>query len=353
VANIYGAFRTNTTMTDAQTTFGGAGTTFQINAYSTLTYVDGASSTVMAGDSITNEQPNDPTQTFAGNAISWDYTIQVTDGTNTYEIGIIDYDINGDGDFDFPTAEQGFFLGFLGGVPPLNTTLTINAIVDNSVSIPVDDFVPCFVAGTAVHTAKGYRPVEAICNDDLVTTLSGDVRPVRWIGKRLISKAELLKNARLRPVRILAGALGHGLPRKDLVVSRQHRMLLTSPIAKRMFGESLAFVSAIKLTKLPGIFIDESVESVEYVHLLFDQHEVILAEGAPTESLYTGPETLKALSAEAKREILTIFPEVENLNYQPEPACFIPTGKQQEKLLERHLRNAQPIIRQPFWSSAL
>ncbi len=344
MATVYGAFRTDTTMTDAQTTFGGAGTTFEINAYGSLTYNDGADATVMDGDSIVNEQPNDPTQTLAGNAISWDYTIEVTDGTNTYEIGVIDYDINGDGDYDYPTAEQGYFLGFIGDVPPLNTTLTINGIVANGVSVPVSNFVPCFVVGTEIKTPKGYKPIEKLREGDLISTAAGKAKPLRWIGKRRISKAEFSKHSKLRPVCILAGALGYGLPTRDMLVSRQHRMLLTSRIAERMFGVSKVLVSAIKLTELPGVFVDESVESVEYVHLLFDQHEIILAEGTPTESLFTGPEALKALSADARREVLTIFPEVESLDYQPEPACFIPSGKQQKKMIERHLRNKQPVV---------
>ncbi len=353
MATIYGAFRTDTTMNDNQPTFGGTGTTFQISAYSTLTYNDGASSTVMDGDSSTNEQPNDPTQTFGGNAISWDYTIQVSDGTNTYEIGIIDYDINGNGSYDYPTAEQGYFLGFIGGIPPLNTTLTINGIVDNGVSIPVSDFVPCLVAGTTVHTPHGYKRVEDLRENDLITTASGSARPLRWIGRRRISKSALLNHPNLRPVRILAGALGQGLPARDLLVSRQHRMLLTSRIAQRMFGDSEVLIPAIRLTELPGIFVDEIVDTVEYFHLLFDQHEVIFAEGAPTESLFTGPEALKALSPEAREEILTIFSEVEALDYPPKPVRFIPPGKRQKTLVARHLRNAQPVIRDVTWSSVL
>lgn len=344
MATIYGAFRSNSTMTAGQTTFGGVGTSFEINAYGSLTYSDGADATIMDGDSAVNEQPNDPTQTLAGNAISWDYTIEVTDGTNTYEIGVIDYDINGDGDYDYPTAEQGYFLGFIGGVPPLNTTLTINGIIDNGVSTPVSDFVPCFVAGTQIKTPMGYKPIEKLREGDLISTADGLAKPLRWIGKRRISKAELANNSKLRPVRIVAGALGNGLPSQDILVSRQHRMLLTSRIAKRMFGVSKVLVSAIKLTEIPGVYIDNCVETVEYVHLLFDQHEILLAEEAPTESLFTGPEGLKALGADARREILTIFPELGELDCQPEPACFIPPGKRQKKLVERHLRNEKPVI---------
>lgn len=344
MTTIYGAFRTNSTMSNNQTTYGGAGTTFEINAYSSLTYNDGASTTVMAGDSITNEQPNDPTQTLGGNAIGWDYTIEVTDGTNTYQIGIIDYDINGDGDYDYPTAEQGYFLGFIGGIPPLNTTLTINGIVNNTASVPTSSFVPCFVSGTEIMTPMGPTIIENLKVGDSVLTANRGPQAIRWIGKRQITLGELTKNPKLRPVRIMASALGLGLPKRDLLISRQHRMLAQSKIAERMFGEAEVLVPAIKLTELSGIFVDQAVEGVEYFHLLFDQHEVIYAEGAPTESLFTGPEALKAINPEAREEILTIFPEVADLNYVPEPARFIPSGRLQKTLVARHRKNDRRLL---------
>ena len=105
---VYGAFRSNTTMTDNLATYATVGGTFQINAYSQITFQDGADGTVIQGDSNTNESPNDPTQTLAGNAIAWDYTITVNDGTTNYEIGVMDYDLDGSGSFTWPTAEQGY-----------------------------------------------------------------------------------------------------------------------------------------------------------------------------------------------------------------------------------------------------
>lgn len=199
----------------------------------------------------------------------------------------------------------------------------------------------------------GYKLIEKLREGDLISTADGVAKPLRWIGKRRISKAELANNSKLRPVRIVAGALGNGLPSRDILVSRQHRMLVTSRIAKRMFGVSKVLVSAIKLTEIPGVYIDNSVETVEYIHLLFDQHEILLAEEAPTESLFTGPEGLKALGADARREILTIFPKLGELDYQPEPVCFIPPGKRQKKLVERHLRNEKAVICETLSSYAL
>ena len=94
---------------------------------------------------------------------------------------------------------------------------------------------------------------------------------------------------------------------RDLLVSRQHRMLVSSYISQRIFGVRVMLITSIKLVILPGIFIEQDLTEVDYIHLLFDRHKIIYAERAPNESLYTGPEALKSVSPSAHRGILTIF----------------------------------------------
>ena len=204
--------------------------------------------------------------------------------------------------------------------------------------------VTCFAKGTSIQTIDGFKNIESIKLGDTIKTASGP-SPVLWIGRRKINEKEMVRNPKFRPVRISKGSLGNGLPKRDLLVSRQHRMLIESKISERMFQTSQVLISAIRLISLPGVFIDESVTEVEYFHMLFDQHRIIFAEGSPTESMYTGPEALKSLSEESRDEILTIFPEIAELDYVPTPARFIPKGKQQKELVARHLRNDQPCQR--------
>lgn len=210
---------------------------------------------------------------------------------------------------------------------------------------------PCLVRGALIDTPVGRRRVEDIRIGDFVLTQQNGPQQIRWIGQRKFSSADLCKNPKLRPIRIAAEALGGGLPKRDLLVSRQHRMLVRSKIAERMFGCCDVLISAIKLTELPGIFADNSIEEVEYFHLLFDQHEIIFAEGTPTESLFTGPEALKSLSPLAKEEIMTIFPEVAAFTYAPKSACYIPSGRLQKKLIARHRKNEMPLLRKAVQSS--
>ena len=347
--SIYGALRSNTTMTDNLATYATVGGTFQINTYSQLTFQDGADGTVIDGDSTTNETPNDTTQTLAGNAISWDYTITVTDGTTNYEVGVLDYDINGSGSYTWPTAEQGYFLAFIGSIPPLSTTLTISAISNNGVSIPVSSVVPCFTRGTLISTPSGPIAIEKLRTGAVVLTLDHGAQKLCWIGSRKLNHVELTVSPKLRPIRVAAGSLGLGLPERDLLVSPQHRMLLNSAIAQRMFGSAEIFVPAKKLVGVPGITVDTELQSVEYFHLLFDQHEVVFAEGAPTESLFTGPEALKSIGAAASAEIAVIFPEIEAAAYAPVLARDVPeTGRQIKRLVARHCKNNKSLLAGAF-----
>ncbi len=220
---------------------------------------------------------------------------------------------------------------------PSGTEVTYSAFENGS-------GVPCFTRDTRILSNRGERPIQTLDVGDMIPTMEHGAQRIRWIGRRRFDRVDLLGNPRLLPVRILAGVLGNGMPRRDLLVSRQHRMLVQSKIAERMFGTPQVLVPAIKLTVLPGVFVDESAEEVEYFHLLFDSHQVIFAENAPTESLFIGDEALKSLGVDAVREIIEIFPELIEKRLTPRPARYIPQGREQKHLLQRHLKNNKPLL---------
>ncbi|MFS4580910.1 Hint domain-containing protein [Phaeobacter sp. C3_T13_0] len=202
----------------------------------------------------------------------------------------------------------------------------------------------CFTRGTFIETASGQRHVETLMVGDSIVVSGGETKPIQWISSSKVGAAALARNPKSRPVRIKAGALGNGLPRRDLIVSRQHRMLVSSKIAERMFGTTEVLISAIRLTELPGIYIDDEVEDVEYFHILFDTHEVIWAEGAPSESLFTGPQALESVPVDARKEIENLFPELKSLDYEASAAALIPTHKRQKQLVARHVKNSKAMI---------
>ncbi len=345
-STIFGAFRSDTTLSDAGASSAVVNSTFTISAYSQITIEDGADDTIFDGDDQSNETANDLTQTFNGNTIFWDFTVSVTDGTNTYQIGLFDYDINGDGNSIGVDSEDGFFMAFIGGtVPPLNTTLTITAIIDNGPNIDIDTVVPCFTSGTLIDTPDGPRLIDDLNTSDLVLTQDNGAQPIRWIGRQDLDKIDLTLKPKLRPIQIAHGALGQGVPARDLCVSPQHRMLVRSAIAERMFAKDEVFVPACKLLDLPGVSVQTGGATVTYIHLLLDRHEVIFAEGAPTESLFTGPEALRAIGKDAVKELRQIIPQLFLDTHEPEHARLVPRrGRQIRNLVQRHVKNGKPVV---------
>lgn len=218
-----------------------------------------------------------------------------------------------------------------------------NSYLDSTISFNPSildiEVVPCFAAGTLILTPQGEVPAAALARGDLVMTADASAQPIRWIAARELDAAALAANPHLRPVRIRAGALGAGVPARDLVVSPQHRVLLRSGIARRMFGASEVLVAAKQLLALDGVEIARDLDSVTYVHFLFDRHQIVQSEGAWTESLYTGPEALRAIGPDARAEIETLFPEA----LTAAPAREVIAGRMARKLAERHAQNHKPV----------
>lgn len=202
----------------------------------------------------------------------------------------------------------------------------------------------CLTAGSLVATPGGPRRIEELAVGDAVLTLDHGPQPIRWIGRRRLGRRELAANPRLRPIRISAGALAPGLPARDLRVSPQHRMLLRSRIAGRMYAADEVLVAAVHLTDIPGIARDAAAQEVVYIHLMFDRHEILFAEGAPTESLYLGPMARQSLPAAALEELFTLFPALADATRPPDPARTLARGRRARKLVARHRDHARPLL---------
>lgn len=201
----------------------------------------------------------------------------------------------------------------------------------------------CFRNGTLILTSRGEIAVEDLRPGDMVMTRDHGPKPLRWIGSKMLDGAVLQAFAKLRPVRIRAGALGAGLPARDLYVSQQHRVLVGSAIAQRMFDAPEILVAAKHLTAIAGIEIDDSCQSLTYFHLLFDQHEIICSDGAQTESLFTGPEALKAVDPAARAEIMALFPELLAGDGASLPARPIGKARKVRQLAKRHSQNQREL----------
>ncbi|WP_439154675.1 Hint domain-containing protein [Yoonia sp.] len=202
-------------------------------------------------------------------------------------------------DVDFITYEPGDpeagTVTFLNG-----TTLTFSQI---------ENVIPCFTPGTLIATPQGARLVENLTVGDRVQTRDNGIQTIVWAGRKAVSHANLIIAPELRPVRIDAGALGNGVPVRDMLVSPNHRILIVSELAELYFGQSEVLVAAKHLTHRDGIDIVD-VPGVTYVHFMFNNHEVILADGAWSESFQPGDYTLRGVGEAQRAEIFALFPEL-------------------------------------------
>ena len=281
--------------------------------------------------------------TTDGITYSGTYSITLKEQGDLYQHSYDQYRYNKD--------DQLFRVEIILNDPPVNLKLGIGTDLDKwkEKHYGIDDVlvanaVVCFARGTLIKTPAGEVRVEDLAAGDDVLTLDTGTQEIRWIGSTHRDSIDLATNPKLRPVRITAGALGDGLPTQDLLVSRQHRFLVRSAIAQRMFETSEVLLPAIKLIDLDGIDIVEDVDAVEYFHILFDRHEIVCSNGAWSESLFTGPEALQAVPSASAQEIKKLFPEICEPNYEPASARLIPeTGKLMRKLVVRHKKNNKPL----------
>ena len=206
--------------------------------------------------------------------------------------------------------------------------------------------VPCFTTDTLIETPEGPVPVQQLRPGDLIMTVDHGPQPLRWIGSRRLERADLSASPHLKPVRIVINALAPGLPNQDLIVSPQHRVMLCSKIARRMFGCAEVLIAAKKLLIHEGVsVVEDNPAGVEYFHILFEDHQVVYSNGMPTESLLLGPEVSKALPPEAIAEIREIFPRLKAAEFEPAPARrIVRKAKKIDQLVVRHLKNARTLF---------
>lgn len=162
--------------------------------------------------------------------------------------------------------------------------------------------IPCFVAGTNILTPDGEVAVESLQVGDMVMTHDNGPQPLRWVGRREVEATGVMA-----PIKIRANTFG---THSDLMVSPQHRVLVRDSLAELLFGETEVLVCAKDLVN------DHSVRrveggSVEYVHILFDAHEVVYSAGLATESFLPGPQMAQNFEQSIIQEICTIFPEID------------------------------------------
>lgn len=279
----------------------------------------------------------------------------VDDWTLTLGAGNFTLDTDGNGSGDLVTnvlrADQyGQLLGspaLLSGTVQWGGTVTLSGGDTVVAQATFSNFEAldaiCFTPGTRIGTPHGPVRVEELAAGDLVNTRLGP-RPIRWFGKRRLDLVDLMANPKLLPVRVPAGAFAPGLPARDLHFSPQHRLVVRSRIAERMFGVPEVLVAVKQLIGVNGIAVDGAVRDVVYYHFMLDDHAVVETDGIEAETLFPGPQALSFLTEDGKAELTALFPELMQDDVSITPALLMLKGRDGRALAARHDRAGQPFL---------
>lgn len=225
---------------------------------------------------------------FSGTDASGNDNLWITDGTaaGTSEIKAVSNSAGGLNPSNFSAfSDVMLFDGIdAGGRPSLwvtdgapEGTSELSVAGASSSGLSPFDFspeisAPCFLAGTGIATPDGVVAVEDLHAGNCALTAEGEAKPIVWIGQRRIDSTRHPRPDLVWPVRIRAGAFGEGEPRRDLSLSPDHSVFrdgVLIPIKYLVNGATIA---------------QERVDAVHYFHVELDRHDILLAEGLPTES---------------------------------------------------------------------
>ena len=298
----------------------------------------GANSSITALDLLDNT--GGATQVLSGQELLDIVVEPLTDADFLrFEIIIEGVDANGDpltqtlvfpeGDPHVITTQLGWSIDDLELDPalypaPQDITVTFNAYFDEDPGNPgsgeqvvttVHDIplVICFTPGTLILTPKGQVAIEELEAGDRVITRDHGVQCIRWIGATTLSARYVAANPSLRPILIRKGALGENLPEQDMRLSRQHRVLVRDWRSELMFGvEGGVLVPAFSLCNDKTVIAETPTEDVIYIHMAFDDHEVVYADGVEAESFHPAERTVAHMSNAQRTELFALFPELQH-----------------------------------------
>lgn len=152
-----------------------------------------------------------------------------------------------------------------------------------------------FTRGTNITMASGAQtPIEQLKIGDTVLTRDDGPQKVRWIGNSTVRAI-----GEFAPICIRAGTLHN---ENDLVVSPDHRLFIYQRSDALGAGRHEVLVRARHLVN-GGSVVQQDGGFVDYFQLLFDQHQIIYAEGIAAETLLIDTRTRPALPADLSEKL--------------------------------------------------
>ena len=180
------------------------------------------------------------------------------------------------------------------------------ATIDPGVASMIINIV-CFTPDVRLKTPNGLKRVSELEVGDLVNTLDHGAQQVRWIGQRHIVFPE--GPHKLKPILISKGAIDGKVPKRDVLVSPQHRILWRGQAMEIAGNAEEVLVPAKALTEYSGIREANGKSTIEYISVMFDQHEILEAEGMQVESFLPRPYAKTFLPKQSIIEVEQLFPK--------------------------------------------
>jgi hypothetical protein len=140
----------------------------------------------------------------------------------------------------------------------------------------------CFLRGTRIRTVGGDATIETLSVGQMVRTLDGSLKPIKWIGRQVVERrSDGTWKHDMAPVRVARSALSHLVPENDLYLSPMHSLYIDGvliPVKNLINGRTITQAAV-------------EGDTIEYFHIQLANHNVVLAEGAPAETLLTLSDT--------------------------------------------------------------
>jgi len=282
---------------------GSANNTFTVTGSFTVTIFDSDDNFGVGDDQLANNTPSETgaapviQSLGAGAPAGWNV------GDTFYYGGARGLDNDGNDDIYIPKVAGAWqTTNVVYSLPGASVPLVVGQTYTRTTADNVqNEVLPCFVSGTRILTPKGEIAVDDLKAGDQVVTMDHGLQVIRWVGSCTRPAV-----GALAPIKFNKGVIGNT---RDLLVSPQHRMLVKGWQAELLFNESEVLVPAKALLSDRGV-TRETGGMVTYFHILFDKHEIIYAQGCPSESFHPGVATLSALDHTTQDEVLTLFPDL-------------------------------------------
>ena len=144
-----------------------------------------------------------------------------------------------------------------------------------------------FAKGTRIAVQNGsLQPIETLAAGDKVITRDAGIQEIRWIGNQTVRA-----DGEFAPVIIKAGTLHN---QGDLILSPEHRLFIYQQSDELGTGRAETLVRVRHLVNRRNVTRMDATH-VDYYQILFDEHQIIYAEGIAAESVMFNHQTKNAL----------------------------------------------------------